>query len=321
MGKFRDLTGERYGAITVICDPGERSKSGSVVWKVRCDCGSVFNVARPEKILSCGCEQHPVIGKPGMRFGRWTLVEQVESRKGGNGSVWRCKCDCGEERDVRYNTMSSGGSTSCGCLRDEILRGPRKDYREVATNLLYRQYSGQAKKRDLVFELTKDEFSGLILQNCYYCGAPPSNLFKKYQRDNSAGHEFLLYNGIDRIDNSSGYVSGNCVPCCIRCNQAKRDMSFSQFKSWVKSVYFELFSGISHKSVGLLVDDLTTTNIKCFLAQDEIFEAKLSGDNDLVAELAVKTSRLNARRNELMRAIDEALGFNYSVTEKTYDGK
>lgn len=54
----------------------------------------------------------------GQRFGRWTVLPQVEAvhryeRK------WLCRCDCGTERFVLENNLLSGDSRSCGCLRKE----------------------------------------------------------------------------------------------------------------------------------------------------------------------------------------------------------
>ena len=58
---------------------------------------------------------------PGMRFGRWTVLEdqKVDSR----GDLLRlCKCECGTYRFVRERALRSGQSTSCGCARQETAR-------------------------------------------------------------------------------------------------------------------------------------------------------------------------------------------------------
>ena len=39
MGKFIDLTGKRYGRLTVIEKTDQRA-NGSVVWRCQCDCGN-----------------------------------------------------------------------------------------------------------------------------------------------------------------------------------------------------------------------------------------------------------------------------------------
>lgn len=72
---------------------------------------------------------------------------------------------------------------------------------------------------------------------------------------------------------------------------------------------------ITKKSVSELIDSLSTTIIKCFMAQEKI-GSSVSVES---AENAIKAQELNKRRCDLMRAIDKELGFaETTVTEKTY---
>jgi hypothetical protein len=67
----------------------------------------------------------------------------------------------------------------------------------------YRQYKNDAKKRDIEFKLTFEEFSLLWNKNCYYCNSKIDTI------------------GIDRIDSSLCYEINNCRPCCFSCNSMK----------------------------------------------------------------------------------------------------
>lgn len=71
-----------------------------------------------------------------------------------------------------------------------------------------------ARGRGRPFRLSVAEFSQLISANCAYCGGPPRNKLKNR-------NYIFFYQGIDRLDNDKGYVPGNCVPCCSRCNSIK----------------------------------------------------------------------------------------------------
>lgn len=74
---------------------------------------------------------------------------------------------------------------------------------------------------------------------------------------------------------------------------------------------------IEEKSVGFLIDELITTNLKCWFAQEDIMNIALSEQTRLSA--AIKAQQMNARRNMLIRAIDKRLNDpNASPTEKTY---
>lgn len=50
----------------------------------------------------------------GKRFGRIVVVEIVDGRRR------RCRCDCGQETVVLRCNLTTGNTSSCGCLRREI---------------------------------------------------------------------------------------------------------------------------------------------------------------------------------------------------------
>lgn len=59
----------------------------------------------------------------GRRVGRLTVLHQTERKLKPNGRVerikWVCRCECGNDIEVRATHLSSGAITSCGCLRRE----------------------------------------------------------------------------------------------------------------------------------------------------------------------------------------------------------
>lgn len=50
----------------------------------------------------------------GMRFGRLIVIERIQSHS--PHAVWRCKCDCGQERNVIGQNLRRHVQKSCGCL-------------------------------------------------------------------------------------------------------------------------------------------------------------------------------------------------------------
>jgi hypothetical protein len=60
------------------------------------------------------------------RYGRWTVIDQTNQ---GDGKAL-CRCECGTERRVLRHKLTSGQSTSCGCYRNDFLRG--KDWPDLA---------------------------------------------------------------------------------------------------------------------------------------------------------------------------------------------
>lgn len=126
MAQIIDLTGQRFGRLTVI-GKSPSATGGFSVWECRCECGTVKTVRgkllRSGKTTSCGCyrrerqsraRRHELKGK---RLGMLQVIKQMGVNSHGN-YVWLCRCDCG-----RFKTISSGQllsktrpTTSCGCL-------------------------------------------------------------------------------------------------------------------------------------------------------------------------------------------------------------
>lgn len=74
---------------------------------------------------------------------------------------------------------------------------------------------------------------------------------------------------------------------------------------------------IGTKSVGFLIDELITTSMKCWFSQEDIMNKNLTDEERVQA--AERAQQMNARRNLLIRKIDELLGFGeFSPTAKTY---
>ena len=114
----KDITGQRFGRLTAIEPTGMRGYGGCLVWRCLCDCGNYvdapLNQLRSGYKKSCGCWGHPPVSElEGKRFGDLTVLNYVEKREGQH--YWRCRCDCGNEVEVRENYLKRGHTTSCGC--------------------------------------------------------------------------------------------------------------------------------------------------------------------------------------------------------------
>lgn len=129
-----DLTGRRYGILTVVEQASERNSRGRVLYRCRCDCGGErlatrANLERGE-ITSCGCKNHPPRKNlTGQRFGRLTVLEIAEPPCGRKRTTyrWRCRCDCGNLTVVSTNDLTTGKTQSCGCLQREAVKSLYQD--------------------------------------------------------------------------------------------------------------------------------------------------------------------------------------------------
>lgn len=166
-----------------------------------------------------------------LKFGRLTVESEKESRKGQ--FYYNCKCDCGNNTIVSGANLRGKTVFSCGCLAKELLaKRSKKKKGESALSNKYYSYKVKAKERGFTFNLTKEQFKEIVDKNCYYCNEIPSNISKS--RTNNGDY---IYNGIDRVDNSIGYLYKNCVPCCGMCNTMKRHYSLEEFKNKIIKIY------------------------------------------------------------------------------------
>lgn len=121
----RDLRGLRFGMLTVI-DKSDRRQDRYCLWKCACDCGNVIyvNTKRLNRgtVTNCGCipkRSRSVENLKGQRFGRLTVLYQVQNK--GDRTAWYCKCDCGNYCTATAHDMKDGNTTSCGCFNTPIL--------------------------------------------------------------------------------------------------------------------------------------------------------------------------------------------------------
>lgn len=53
------------------------------------------------------------------KFGRLTVKDKSTQKTSYGHTHWNCVCDCGNKVTVISNNITSGNTTSCGCLRKE----------------------------------------------------------------------------------------------------------------------------------------------------------------------------------------------------------
>lgn len=140
----------------------------------------------------------------GQRFGRLVAIERI--RKEASGKVrtyWLCKCDCGNETEVRIDRLREDGShtNSCGCIKDELF---------VARNYKH----GQSKTQTYsIWEGMKDRCNNpKSPAYCHYGGRGITvcdrwNTYENFLADMGERPERMT---LDRINNNGNYEPSNC---------------------------------------------------------------------------------------------------------------
>lgn len=147
-----------------------------------------------------------------------------------------CYC-CKKEKPLedfyRDKNKTLGRKRICKeCKKNEskLYRKKNKDKLleyEKSFDRQYSRYKRGAKKRGYNFLLIKKEAKeNFYNTNCSYCGDIFDGL------------------GIDRVDNSVGYVFENCVPCCPSCNLMKHAFDKSFFLEHCKKISVHNFGEV-----------------------------------------------------------------------------
>jgi len=120
-----------------------------------------------ERIISSFIRTNNLIPKKtisiGQRYGRLVVIE--EKKKIGKIYKARCKCDCGNEKDICIGHMKMGKIRSCGCLEDENRRkgNPKYKYHSQKSHTLYKRH----KKFFCQEWLNPEVFEKWLIENDY----------------------------------------------------------------------------------------------------------------------------------------------------------
>ena len=141
---------------------------------------------------------------------------------------------CGSVTDKRLQTIEK--AKSCGCMQSKrvgkaVGSGRRTaEGTRVEINTLISIYKSNARKRGIVFDLSYHQFKTLVDSECYFCGDTEGNTLRK------RNYNDYSYTGIDRVDNSIGYLPSNCISCCSWCNRTKNNGTFENFRKKKKKI-------------------------------------------------------------------------------------
>lgn len=220
------------GNLTII---SRENTARTTKYICECSCGNRINLTKGQlnkiKVRSCGCIPNGLLDKRGQKFNKLTVLNYHSCKN--ESHLWECICDCGNNTLVSTSDLSTGHKKSCGCL-SKLPKG------QAALNTHFRIYTKGAASRGYDFNLTKGEFKSIVSDDCHYCGESPKY---KTSKDFTICNGNIKVNGIDRKDNTVGYVLDNCVPCCDSCNFLKGPMGYDDFITLCKKITDNLDSG------------------------------------------------------------------------------
>ena len=210
MGKVRDLTGQKFGFLTVLRQGG-LGKWGEARWEVLCECGNIINVSlsdltrKRHPVRSCGCQRKSrLIDLSGQTFHYLTVLERAENNAQGKPQ-WLCQCICGKQvvvstwdlLDKKYPTKS------CGCMRNQLIGEAQKTH-GMSYHPAFAVWHSMKQRCLDTNHHAYHNYGGRGITVCDRW----LESFENFWNDMGASWQKGLE--LDRIDNNKGYSPENC---------------------------------------------------------------------------------------------------------------
>lgn len=139
----------------------------------------------------------------GKRYGRLIVDAQAERNRHSH-TMWKCRCDCGNTVIVSGQSLKSGNTLSCGCLRKEKMHQEKLKHGHSGTRL-YKIWKDINKRCANPRHNRYARYGGRGIAVC-----------EEWKNDFAAFHAWAISSGyedgltIERKDNDGNYCPENC---------------------------------------------------------------------------------------------------------------
>lgn len=218
MGNPINMLGRTFGRLTVIRSANTKSRSGQMMWVVRCgDCGAEYSHAgyeiRKGFAGSCRCKMVANNDLVGRKFGLLTVLRRGDKHPKKSSYYWICQCRCGACVSRISDALKKSKLPSCGCARKisnlKYGKKPTREIKEYGIWHAIRQRCGNPNDKKYAL------YGGRGIKLCSRW-----QTFEAFIGD--MGPRPSTAHSIDRIDNNGDYGPDNCRWTTIDVQQANR---------------------------------------------------------------------------------------------------
>jgi hypothetical protein len=158
------------------------------------------------------------------KLGNFTTVERLGKIYNGTYK-WKCKCICGNYKELNTAELKANKVKSCGCLRK---RGEDHHlwtgYKDISGNR-WKNIEANAKKRGFKFEITKEEVWSILEEQEFKCSL--SDLSISFNNKTAS---------IDRINPELHYDKSNIWLVHKDVNRIRWTSTIKEFLNWCSLV-------------------------------------------------------------------------------------
>ena len=167
--------------------------------------------------------QKTFINELGERHGFLSVVQLLKRGKGG--TLWLCKCDCGNFTVVRGNNLRSGDTKSCGCLNIKRAKAQLIAYNTIDNRTKHPLYPTWKTMLARCENPKNTKYFNYGGRGIYVC--PEWHDFWTFVKD--MGPKLSIKYSINRIINDGPYCKNNCE-WASALTQAKNKRKYTRHK-------------------------------------------------------------------------------------------
>ncbi len=142
-----------------------------------------------------------MIDLTGQKFERLVIVQRMDNDKYGN-LRWLCLCYCGKEIIIRGDSLKSGNTKSCGCLKKEGNNFKHGHSTKNKTSKTYNSWYGMIQRCANPNTINYKDYGGN--------GTIVCKRWLKFENFLEDMGEVPIGKSIDREDNHKAYCKENC---------------------------------------------------------------------------------------------------------------
>lgn len=228
----------------------------------------------------------------GQRFGRLTVLKRADDYVNPSGRhcvMWRCKCECGNEKDILGNSLTTGKTMSCGCYNEETRSKVHKKFNKYK---IIDDYIVAKTSNGVEFYIDADD-EYLMSEYCF-CMSSHGYIVTN---DRSGRRQLLLHRLVMQLSNEDNYcidhIDGNPLNNCknnLRIVSKSQNAMNSKINlrntSGVTGVY-----AVGKKWLARITVDNNEIHLGCFSDFNDAVAARRAAEDKYFGEYSYRASR------------------------------